>query len=436
MILKAKPDDLSARFARAMAYFQLGEDRKALGDLARAIEKAPQLASARQYRAIVHARLGEKKEAQDDLAFLLKGDSTESFKLSVAAVVAAELGSLQDEAFAKLEAAMKVQPGDSGLAYDAACAYALASRAVAKTDHARSESQAGRAIRLLEAAIKNGYSDYDHIQGDSDLDAIRDVPAFVELVLGSRRDRRYSAVWSGDMRFDSAQSHGLDDPAADLRLSRDLIAQGYRPVSLSGARTVPDGPLLTASVWHRPSVTEQSKDDLAERQARAAIALARLGKAAEVWPLLVHSPDPRLRSFIINWLNPLGADPTIIAAEFDRLDKVRRGSPESVGRGSPESVGRGSPESVGRGSPESVGRGSPESVGRGSPDPAQRTDRRSPAPGETADAGRPSVAGRAATLRVPGDPRPTAILFHAGTSTRRALILSLGTYGSDLAWRA
>ena len=34
-----------------------------------------------------------------------------------------------------------------------------------------------------------------------------------------------------------------------------------------------------------------------------------MGKAEEVLLRLVHSPDPRLRSFIINWLNPLGADP-------------------------------------------------------------------------------------------------------------------------------
>ena len=55
--------------------------------------------------------------------------------------------------------------------------------------------------------------------------------------------------------------------------------------------------------------SEQAKDELAERQARAAVALVRLGHADEVWPLLRHSADPRLRSFIVNWLNPLGADP-------------------------------------------------------------------------------------------------------------------------------
>ena len=56
-------------------------------------------------------------------------------------------------------------------------------------------------------------------------------------------------------------------------------------------------------------VTEEIKDRLAERQARAAVALLRMGKTDEVMPLLRHSADPRLRSFIVNWLNPLGADP-------------------------------------------------------------------------------------------------------------------------------
>ena len=77
---------------------------------------------------------------------------------------------------------------------------------------------------------------------------------------------------------------------------------------------------MSASVWHRPTVQEDVKDRLAERQARAAIALVRMGKAEEVWSLLKHSADPRLRSFIINWLNPLGADPTLIAAELDLID--------------------------------------------------------------------------------------------------------------------
>ena len=44
-------------------------------------------------------------------------------------------------------------------------------------------------------------------------------------------------------------------------------------------------------------------------------------------PLLRHRADPRLRSFIVNWLNPLGADPKLIAAELDRIDLNAKPTP-------------------------------------------------------------------------------------------------------------
>jgi formylglycine-generating enzyme required for sulfatase activity len=85
--------------------------------------------------------------------------------------------------------------------------------------------------------------------------------------------------------------------------------------------------LITASVWHRPDIPEPVKDRLAERQARAAIALLRLGRGAEVLPLLRHGADPRLRSFIINWLRPLGADSRALADEFVRVPATAQGQP-------------------------------------------------------------------------------------------------------------
>ncbi len=69
-----------------------------------------------------------------------------------------------------------------------------------------------------------------------------------------------------------------------------------------------------------PSQEEEAKDDLASRQARAAVALFRMGRSEDIWDLLKHSEDPRLRSFLINWLISLGADANVIVAEFDRLD--------------------------------------------------------------------------------------------------------------------
>jgi len=304
--------------------------------------------------------------------------------------------------FEKLEAALKSQPKDLNLAYNAACAYALASQALGGKDQAKRQPLADRAIGLLKTAIASGYSDFNHMQEDADLDPIRGLREFGEIMKGGHLDRAYAAVWSGDVGLEANPIFGLD-PGEHLRRCRELQLEGYRMVSLSVVRTSPDRPPVTASVWHRPVVSEEAKDRLAERQARAAVALARLGRANEVWPLLRHSADPRVRSFMINWLNPLGADPKLIAAEFEHLD--------------------------------STGRGATTGVGRGTPDPAQGPDRRSPASGAAADSGRPSVPRRAGS----GDPRPTipspqlmdTILFHPETSIRRALILALGTYGLD-----
>ena len=272
------------------------------------------------------------------------------------------MGEGADKAFETLEAAIQKQPKDADLRYDAARAFSLASRAVSRSDKAKGRQLAERCLQLLREAVKNDDADFGKMDEDADLDPIRDDPAFAEIMKAGHPDRRYAAAWSSDASFEATSIYGLD-PAAHLRKCRELIAQGYRPVSWSASQTATEGPLVTASVWHRPVVAEEAKDRLAERQARAAVALVRMGKAEEVWPLLRHSADPRLRSFIVNWLNPLGADP-----KRDR----RRARPDCDS-------------------------------------PTARAARRSPRATQKMD----------------------AILFHPETSQRRALILALGTYGTE-----
>ena len=282
------------------------------------IEKAPQFVTASQFRSIAHARLGHKDQARADLERFQKGNATERQKLYLAVIVAAELGEGTDKALEILEEALKKQPQDSMLHYDAACACALASQALAGKDQAKGRELGERAIRLLRTAIQNGYADYKHMQEDTDLDPLREIPTFVEIMKAGHLDRSYAAVWTGDVRFEAIPLYGLD-LIAHLQRCRELASQGYRMVALTVAQTSPQGPSIAASVWHRPVISEETKDQLAERQARAAIALLRMGKAAEVMPLLRHSADPRLRSFIVNWLKPLQADPNTLAAELDRL---------------------------------------------------------------------------------------------------------------------
>jgi eukaryotic-like serine/threonine-protein kinase len=179
---------------------------------------------------------------------------------------------------------------------------------------------------LLKEAVQNNDADFGKMDEDADLDPIRDDPSFAEIMRVGRPDHRYAAVWSSDPSFEATSIYGLD-PAAHLRKCRELDAQDYRPVSWSASQTGTERPLVTASVWRRPTVEEEDKDRLAERQARAAVALVRMAKADEIWPRLRHSYDPRLRSFIVNWLSPLGADPRTFARELDRNESNARPTP-------------------------------------------------------------------------------------------------------------
>ena len=287
--LNTKPDDADARLTRAMAHLRLGENQKALADLQVVMSKNPDSVPAKQYRVITLARLGKKQDARSELAKFQKGDATESVKLYLATVVAAELGEGEDKAFETLDSAIQRQPKDAELRYDAARAFSLASKAISRSDKAKGRQPGERCLQLLKEAVRNDDADFGKMDEDADLDPIRDDPAFAEIMKAGHPERRYAAVWSSDARFEAIPIHGLD-PIAHLSKSRELTAQGYRPVSLSLTRTTPEGPLVTASAWHRPLITEEVKDRLAERQSLAAVALVRMGKAGEVWSLLRHMP--------------------------------------------------------------------------------------------------------------------------------------------------
>jgi formylglycine-generating enzyme required for sulfatase activity len=63
--------------------------------------------------------------------------------------------------------------------------------------------------------------------------------------------------------------------------------------------------------------TEAQREAFAMRQANAAVALFRLGNSEEVWPILKFTPDPNVRSYVIHWVSPLGAEPQPILQRLD-----------------------------------------------------------------------------------------------------------------------
>ena len=93
--------------------------------------------------------------------------------------------------------------------------------------------------------------------------------------------------------------------------------------------------------------------------------------------MLRHHAHPYLRSYLINWLAPLGTGPHVVAAELERIE-----STDSAGR-------------------------------------------------RSANASMVAVVTATSGLSA-GSKRPGSvegILFHPETSTRRALILALGNFG-------
>jgi eukaryotic-like serine/threonine-protein kinase len=71
-----------------------------------------------------------------------------------------------------------------------------------------------------------------------------------------------------------------------------------------------------------PDAKNDAKEKLAKRQANAAAALLRLNVPDKVWPLLQHSPDPRVRSYLIHRFSPLGADASALVKRLDEEPDV------------------------------------------------------------------------------------------------------------------
>ncbi|MGA2033480.1 MAG: SUMF1/EgtB/PvdO family nonheme iron enzyme, partial [Thermoguttaceae bacterium] len=312
--LQAKSDNRNARLQRAEACLHLGDDTKALEDLSWLISKSPQVAVFFQYRAIAYARLEKPKEARDDLAKFKELTADPSEKIYLDVVISACLGE-DAEAVKRLEAVLVANGAESGLSYNAACAYSLASRIVAKKDADKAKSYADRAVSLLKDAVASGDVDYLHMQSDPDLDPLLEHPGFLKILKGGKLDRRYTAIWFASEALTSTEVHGLD-PSEHLARCRVLMAREYRPTSLA-VTEMGTGQRVTASVWHRPVLPEDEKETLARRQASAAVALLKMGNPEKVWPLLKHSPDPRVRSWIIHKLSPMGADPGAIAKRLE-----------------------------------------------------------------------------------------------------------------------
>jgi serine/threonine protein kinase/formylglycine-generating enzyme required for sulfatase activity len=180
----------------------------------------------------------------------------------------------------------------------------------------------------IDSSFIGGEIDYSRTNYPADVQV--DVHLSSHLA-SSTVARRYSAIWHPLAGMTSTEVHGLD-PAEHRRRCSELFDEGYRPVALSVADCRPDpalrhdqpggrsenAGLIAASVWQRPIVPDEAKEQLAKRQANAIVALFRLGRTEKVWPYLQSGPDSRLRSYLIHRLGPLGSSHGELVTRLDK----------------------------------------------------------------------------------------------------------------------
>lgn len=141
----------------------------------------------------------------------------------------------------------------------------------------------------------------------------------LSVVYGDVRRRETARSLATDI----LASYAADQPGVLANLLMDAdekqFAVIYPKLTERGEQIVP---VLTDEIDKKlpadlPS-SDEKREKLAKRQTNAAVALLRMNQPAKVWPLLKHSPDPRVRSYLIHRLSALGAD---AGAIINRLEE-------------------------------------------------------------------------------------------------------------------
>jgi serine/threonine protein kinase/formylglycine-generating enzyme required for sulfatase activity len=228
------------------------------------------------------------------------------------AVIRDALRGHREELVPRLWAVLRGEGEDPDRRFRAACVLASYDRA---GEGGRWPAVSALVAGRLLAAVQQNPSHYPPL-----LDMLRPVRDRLLGPLGKvfrNRGRPESErSWAASILADYA----ADRPQvlADLLMDADekQFAVIYPKLRDHGERGLP---VLTGEVDRKlpPDANDDAKEELAKRQANAAVALLKMNQPAKAWPLLKHSSDPRARSYLIHRLVPLGAAAQAIVKRLD-----------------------------------------------------------------------------------------------------------------------
>jgi formylglycine-generating enzyme required for sulfatase activity len=208
----------------------------------------------------------------------------------------------RDALAGRLWAVLEDGKGDPDRRFRAACALATFDEA----DRQRWLGVTPFVADRLLVGVQWNPRDYEHLLRT--LGPVRDrlVGPLAEVFRSGRRPEA-DRLWATSIL--SVYAAGRAEVLADLLLDAEpkQFAMLFPKVETYGERAA----ALCQETLDRAldkEETEADRERLAKRQANAAVALLRMYQPDKVWPLLRHSPDPRVRSYLIHRLGPEGSD--------------------------------------------------------------------------------------------------------------------------------
>lgn len=164
---------------------------------------------------------------------------------------------------------------------------------------AKSASFVARSLVTQDALFLHGW-----------IDALRPVGRqLIEPLCSLYRDSKRGSRERSHAAIALAEFAADDLPKlAQLLIEADAAQFAAILPKLEPHRDEAVGLLQPVAVTPSEARLEIDKEAAAARQANAAIALALFDESGGLWPMLAHRPDPRLRTYLVHRMAPLGID--------------------------------------------------------------------------------------------------------------------------------
>ena len=172
----------------------------AIEDYTMAIVLQPDYAYAYLGRGDMYALKGDKKSAEADYKKVIELDTIPG-NSSCTQYAYLELGQ-KEKAVEFMNNVIEKDPDDAGNYYDAACL------------HSRM-GELDKSIEFLQIALEKGFRRFSHLEMDDDLDAIRELPKYKELI------RHYKSIFETEIEDKMQATSVYEEQTVEIPFSKE-----------------------------------------------------------------------------------------------------------------------------------------------------------------------------------------------------------------------